>query len=250
MVEYSEDIKACLITGAPIYVGNVPIYSVSFRKITETPMSVYFNVLGMLAIDRDDIKERFGGNQKIKTVVDVFHVMQITSPELFAQYNKVFTLIFGEPIKEFIRDAAMFESGFLIDGDNIADIVTVIRMRNGLYSENGDDSFTENPANENVRILLERRKKMRKKVASMKKNDDADMQYSDLFSIYASISGLSLQQIAEYDLYQLSNQLRRYQMHEQFDIQLQSMMHGAKIEEGEFKNYMRKMDDGSSDDES
>ena len=249
MVEYSEDIKACLMTGTPIFVDKVPIYSVSFRKISESPMSVYFHVLGILTMSRSDIESRFNENDKIKSPIDVLHIMRVTSPDIFAQYNRVLALIFGEPIKEFIKDSAIFSSGFVIDGDNITDVATVIRMRNGMYSENGDDEFTENPADERVRMLLERRKKLRKKVASLKKYDTSGINYTDFLSIYASISGLSLQQVAEYDLYQLSNQLRRYQMHEQFDIQLQSMMHGAKIEEGDFKNYMRKMDSGSSDDE-
>ena len=54
MVEYSEDIKACLMTGAPIYVGKVPIYSVSFRKISESPMSVYFHVLGIMMMKQEN----------------------------------------------------------------------------------------------------------------------------------------------------------------------------------------------------
>lgn len=248
MVDYSEDIKACLITGVPIYVGKVPIYSVSFKKIASAPMSMYFNTIGLLTLRESEIAERFGNNN-IKTAIDVLHVIQITNKELFEKYNHVMALIFGEPIKEFIQDAAVFSSGFLIDGDNLSDIVTVIRMRNGMYSENGNDDFLENPANEQVRMLLERRRKMRKKVASLKKTDASDIDYTDYLSIYASISGLSIYQVAEYDLYQLSNQLRRFQMHEQFDIQIQSMMHGAKIEDSDFKNYMRKMDSGSSDDE-
>ena len=249
MVEYSEDIKACLMTGAPIYVEKVPIYSVSFRKISESPMSVYFHVLGILMMEQDDIAERFNGNLMIQSPIDVLHIMKITSPEIFDKYNHVLSLIFGEPITEFIQDSAVFQSGFIIDKDNIADIVAVIRMRNGMYSENGDDTYSENPANEHVRMLMERRKKLRKKVASLKKNDDSGINYTDFVSIYASVSGMPLQQVAEYDLYQLSNQLRRYQMHEQFDIQIQSMMHGAKIEESDFKNYIRKMDSDSSDDD-
>ena len=250
MVEYSEDIKACLISGVPIYVGKVPVYSVPFAKISASPMSVYFNVLGLLMISPSEFNDRFGDKGEMKSVIDLLHVLQIASPDTFDKYNQVLSLIFGEPISEFINDSAVFTSGFVIDPDNIVDVVTVIRMRNGMYSENGDDEYTENPANDNVRRLLERRRQMRKKVASMKKGDGSDINYTDFVSIYASISGLSLQQVAAYDLYQLSNQLRRYQMHEQFDIQLQSMMHGAKIEEGDFKNYMRKMDSGSSDDDS
>lgn len=243
MVEYSDNIKACLITGAPIYVGNVPIYSVSFRQISESPMSLYFSVIGILSLSQSEIKRRFGEKQNVENSIDVLRIMYITNKQLFNQYNNVLSYIFGEPIKEFTEDgAAVFESGFTISKDNLFDIVTVIRMRNGMYSENGDDEFSENPANDNVKQLLERRKILRQKVASLKKQEDSDIGYTDYFSIYASISGLSLQQVSEYDLYQISNQLKRYQMHEQFDIQLQSMMHGAKIEDDEFKNYMRQID--------
>lgn len=246
MVEYSEDIKACLITGSPIFVGDIPVYSVPFYKISECPMSVFFNVLGLFILSPSDIKDQFQ-NEAITTVIDILQIMQITAPEIFKQYNKVLALFFGEPIKEIIQGSAVFSSGFIIDQDNIADVVTVLRMRNGMYSENGEDDYSENPANDNVKRLLERRKMMRKKVASLKKNDDSALGYTDLFSIFASISGLSLQQLAQYDLYQLSNQLRRYQMHEQFDIQLQSIMHGAKIEDDDFKNYMRRIDTKSDD---
>ena len=243
MVEYSDDIKACLITGAPIYIDSVPIYSVSFRKISETPMSLYFSTLGLLTLSQSEIENRFGKDQWIHTPIDVLHIMQLTNRELFEQYNIALSHIFGEPIQRFSNDgSAVFNSGFTISNDNALDIITVIRMRNGMYSETGDDDFSENPANDNVKRLLERRKKMRQKVASLKKRDESDIGYTDFFSIFASISGISLQQVAEYDLYQISNQLRRYQMHEQFDIQLQSMMHGAKIEDNDFKNYMRRID--------
>ena len=248
MVEYTDDIKACLITGAPIYIESVPVYSVSFKKISESPMSLYFNTLGLLTLQPSEIKERFNDDQRINTPIDILHIMQVTNPDVFKKYNAILALIFGEPIKEFTNDgAAVFNSGFTVSKDNIFDVVTVIRMRNGMYSENGDDEFSENPANDNVRRLLERRKKLRKKVASLKKRDDSDIGYTDFYSIFASISGLSLQQVVEYDLYQISNQLRRYQMHEKFDIQLQSMMHGAKIEDDEFKNYMRRIDTKSDE---
>ena len=30
----------------------------------------------------------FGDNENVKTVIDILHIMQITSPDVFAEYNK------------------------------------------------------------------------------------------------------------------------------------------------------------------
>ena len=90
MVEYSEDIKACLIAGTTIYVGNVPIHSVSFKKISEAPMSLYFNVLGILTMPPSEIERRFDNDEMVKNAIDILHVMHATNKELFSQYNTVF----------------------------------------------------------------------------------------------------------------------------------------------------------------
>lgn len=250
MLQYSEDIKCRLLSGVPIRISGVSVCRVTIDKIADIGFNSYFNTLGLLMMTPEDIQAKFIDMPSIKNVFDVMAVIKYADEAIFNEHNKVFSLVFGEPISMIDKDGAHLEnSKCIINQDNITDIIAAIRMRNGLYSEDGSDEFSENPSNENVRHLLERRRKMRNKVASMKKNKDSGLGYSDILSIYSSIVGKSPSDVArKYDLYQLSNQLQRYQMHEQFEIQIQSMMHGAKIEDEDFKHYMRQMGNDSSDD--
>ena len=82
---------------------------------------------------------------------------------------------------------------------------------------------------------------LREKVAKQKRKENG-VSIADLVSVLAERTGLSLNQVMQYDLYQLNNQMKRVQMYDTYSTNIQALMNGAKSEDIDFKYFIRPTD--------
>lgn len=241
----SEDMQLRLLSDDPICVGNVPIRSVSYKAIAKIGYSKYYHVLSILTMSESDIRGQFQDPRISNPIGVVWAACQI-DPSFAELFGLVCEMVFGcrpEPVKDSSR---ILFGEFELNENNISEVVQIIKLRNGMRGAN--DECGDNPADEATRQLIERRNALRKKVAARKHSDENSVSFTDIISIYASLAGIPLQEVLNYDVYQLIDQFKRKQMYEQYRTQIESMVHGAKLEDKDFKHYIRKISDKSEDD--
>jgi hypothetical protein len=119
---------------------------------------------------------------------------------------------------------------------------SIIKKRNCL--ENIDEEI-DNPANEMAKILLEKRKKAREKLAKAKaQQNDEDgepLTIVDLISIYAEAEHMKLEDVFQYDIYQFNNQFNRMKIFKNYDVNIQALLAGANSEEIDLQHWLGKI---------
>jgi hypothetical protein len=135
---------------------------------------------------------------------------------------------------------------FEINEDNFQNVVDVIKIRNGI--KNRSDEESGNPANELTKQLIEKRNKMRKKIAAEKNNSEGITLW-ELIDIYVSISKKTYEEVMQYDVFQFDTQFVRTRMYDEYQVDIQAAVHGAKSEDSKLKHWLRKIDNKENSDD-
>lgn len=236
----TKDIGMQLCSKDPIFVDGVPIYPVSLREIAKIGYERYVTELRLLCLMESEVQSIYN--------------IDISSDDLFpfliaiVMDNKVVMRSMIALLKKithsqvvFLPDKKCFSGGFFeITERNFSNIQKVIRLRNGLqYIDDGED---ENPDNEAARRVLQRRKEERLKRRKAKTPDeDSEITLEDLISILSSGLGMSMDSIMDYDLYQFNDQFNRLKIMDDYQVNIQALLHGAKKEDVNLTHWITKI---------
>ena len=91
--------------------------------------------------------------------------------------------------------------------------------------------------------LLAKRKMLREKIHKSKKNMGEDsISMADLISIFAEAESMSLQDVYDrYDMYQFNNQFNRLKIMDDFHVNIQALLAGAKSEDVKLQHWLSKI---------
>ena len=234
-----NDLNLQLLSKDPIFAAGIPVYPVSLRNIAKIGYQNYSRILGYLCITKEKINELFDGQYDVDVITFLLSVAQ--SEELKNDLISVFKLVCGE-IPEFdVESKCIRINESIINDETIRSFQDIVRARNGLNEL--DDEEDENPANERARQLLELRRKLRKKVRDRKPKSESDgLSMADLVSILAAGLHLTVFDVMEYDLYQFNDQFHRLKIFDDYQVSIQSLLHGAKKEDVNLKHWLTKIE--------
>ena len=238
------DLKLC--SRDPIFVGNVPIYPISIRRIAEIGYSKFNTEVRLLCLNESDVAVMTGHD------ISEIGIFTYLLANAMSDQSMMDLLVFW--LSEITRNRVMFSErkmcfvsrAFEINRDNFNEIQMVIRCRNGLR---GVDEEAENPANEAARRVLKRRKEERMKRHKAKLNEigQPEITLSDLVSILASGLKMTMQDVMEYDLYQFNDQFNRLKIIDNYDVSIQALLHGAKKEDVNLVHWITKIKQNDDD---
>ena len=144
----------------------------------------------------------------------VKEVLQI----LFPKYSFIFTpmsLIFQEG-----------EEQIIIDGDNFEALQKAIRevccLNNGPM-----DQTAFNPANEAAREIARKLMRGRERVAAQKNNSGSSI-FVQYLSILSIATGLSINELKEYTIFQFYDTIERYSLWLNWDLDIKTRLAGGK----------------------
>ena len=144
----------------------------------------------------------------------------------------LFTLIFKEKT-EFSEEKLCFNVGqYELSKDNFDEIVNIICKRNGA-SKNEKD--LGNPSNEKARKILERRNLARSK---LRKSGENGFDLADLISFLSVYFDTSI--LLNLDIYQITDRFMRIIKKENYDISVNSLIHGANKSDLDLKHWSEK----------
>lgn len=121
----------------------------------------------------------------------------------------------------------------IIDKNNFDTFAQIIWEMFGVASLTGSaNAYDYNPAGDRARALVEKFKKKQEYLAQLRKERGEDTATASIFGRYINILAVGEQkdknQLAQYSVYQLIEEFKRFQLKETFDYTLQAKMAGAK----------------------
>jgi hypothetical protein len=238
-----------LLKGSPIYVDNIAVYPLTIGEITDLGLDKYNLYLNLININKD----KFEIDDEEISNFDT--ICQFCLHNIDIGVEKKFKELYFDALKTFLRNDINFvvddDCTYFIVGDisehciisniNYEQIVEIIKHQNCLIKINEEDEC--NPADEKARQLLERRKKVRELLAKAKnQNDDDPLTLADLVSILiANGNGVTPFNVWDMNFYMFNNQFNRMRMLEEYDINIRSLLAGAKSEDINMKHWMSKI---------
>ncbi|WP_367567014.1 hypothetical protein [Lacrimispora sp.] len=256
------DLEHKLLRGSVLYLDEIPTYRITLGEMADAGFSKLQNVISILCMDDDKANELLtGAVENPNTFMLIMLNMlqehaQIKKTQVEPDHvsNSLFILI-PAFLNLFFRKKVVFHQdyGFIIGDDNDKKYVLnhlnydnfreILKQRNCLVDLDDVDEC-ENPSGEMAKKLLEKRKKLREKVKKAKSigGDDDSLTMTDLISIFAQAEHMSLQEVYEsYDIYQFNNQFNRLKIMDDFHVNIQALIAGAKSEDVKLQHWLSKI---------
>ena len=253
-----EDLEHKLLSGGVIYIDNCPTYKVTLKDMADYGFGQMQNIIALMATD-DVSASKLLSN--IDDVVSTFFVLMVgivrELKEVPNQAGKQEGVLYNSTLaflSLFFRRKVCFDenAGFVVkdDSDNILFVLNESnynQFRNVLKHRNCfaglDDIDDENPANEMAAKLLEKRRMLKEKLRKTQGAQDEDgISMADLISIFAEAEKMPLQDVyCNYDVYQFNDQFNRLKIMDDYRVNIQALMAGAKSEDVKLQHWISKI---------
>lgn len=253
-----EDLEHKLLCGSEIYIDDCPTYKVTLEDMTNQGFTQMQNIIALMSSD-DEYASKFLDN--IGEAVSTYCVLAIGIIQELKQkandngqpklvlYNSAITFL-----SLFFRNSVYFDinSGFVVKNkaddiifvlneDNYDKFRKILKYRNCLVDLG--DTVDENPANEMAAKLLAKKKMLNEKIRKSKKaHGEEGLSMTDLISIFAEAEHMPLQDVyRNYDIYQFNNQFNRLKIMDDFHVNIQALLAGAKAEDVKLQHWLSKI---------
>ena len=256
------DLEHKLLKGSVLYLGDIPTYKITLGEMADNGFSTMQSVISTLTMDDTKTSELFNSYienpstfiflyysilQEYKYIEEGLIKEKDTNNLLCLTIPKFLSLFFKRPVK--FNEKYGFIIGedqddvYILNDKNYDEFRTILKERNCLIDLDGI-SEEENPANEMTRKLLEKQKMLREKVkkAKQSQHDDDGLTMADLISIFAEAEHMPLQYVYDnYDVYQFNNQFNRLKIMDDFHVNIQALLAGAKSEDIKLQHWLSKI---------
>ena len=253
-----EDLEHKLLSGGVIHIDNCPTYKVTLKDMADYGFGVMQEIIALMASD-DATASKLLSN--IDDTVSTYYVLiigMIQELRGVGVQDKKDDLVLYNAILAFLslffkREVCFDESiGFVVkdDSNNILFVLNesnydqfrnILKQRNCLAGL--DDFDDDNPANEMAAKLLEKKRMLKEKLRKTQVSQDEDgISMADLISIFAEAEKMPLQDVYNnYDVYQFNNQFNRLKIMEDYHVNIQALVAGAKPEDVKLQHWISKI---------
>lgn len=178
----------------------------------------------------DEDKSKLENHSNFDVLIAIMNEQNITIQQQKIQLTMVLALLFPLHSIEIKSDCISLEKDneeFRIDRTNFEEFKSIIKHMFCLDGEDSNDDY--NPSGAMAKQIAEKLKKRRQKISQAK---DGDNKRISILEKYVSILTVGEQKdmnsILNYTVYQLFDELKRYQLKLAWDINLQARMAGAQ----------------------
>lgn len=253
-----EDLEHKLLSGSVIYLDGCPTYKVTLQDMADCGFGQMQQTIALMTSD-DASASKLLSN--IDYTLSTFDVLMIGIIQELKQVDngeeKHETTLYNTVLKFlslFFRRDVYFDKNigfvviddcgnalFILNENNYNQFRDILKQRNCL-ADIGDFQ-DENPANEMAAKLLEKKRMLKEKLrkSQMSQNEDG-ISMADLISIFAEAEKMPLQDVyRNYDVYQFNNQFNRLKIMDDYHVNIQALMAGAKSEDVKLQHWISKI---------
>lgn len=238
--------------GVPILLDDIcAIYPATLREIIEEGYDNFQRYLGIITANKPDVKSAEDSEFKdlMTQLTDFQYVIMMTAIDkevhetlkaafrFFTHSEVVFSL---EPAQIIIGP---MEEKHILSEDKFYELQQIIRRMYFIEVE-GEEiviSADDSPAVRELKMQMRaNREKVRKAKAKKAAREKSDLKFSDLIgSITINNCGLNMNNIWDITYYAFHDQLKRMGWRDQFNINNQAALAGAKLKKSQLKHWMR-----------
>ena len=230
----------------PFPAAQLTIYQPSIVEIGLIGEPKFFVAINSLTKDYKSMNLEDNSNLDSLTNFDILMSIMREKTEnskfIFLSVLELLNLIFPQYNISFTPSSFIFQSKekveneppqtLIIDKNNFDDFSNIIYDMFGLAALIGENETDYNPQGDRARALVEKFKKKHELLAELRKQRGEDTELSSVFGRYMNILAIGenkdKNKLAQYSVYQLIEEFKRFQLKETFDYTFQARMAGAK----------------------
>jgi len=217
----------------PILVDGVPIYPVTIRQIRQMGYAQYKTNLAILCITEDDVQRLVEGASGANAPFYFLLSMLAYHEDQCNDIVQAFRMVCREDITWDVSTMEIRTDNGVLNVENFGTFQDAVRERNQ-YDLKAVD---ENPADEFTRQLMQKSREMEEKRAKMRGGEDG-VTLSDLISICAAKLQTHPDTIGDFDMYQLNDMLGRFKIFDDYETNINALLHGAKKEDIDLTHWI------------
>ena len=238
--------------GTPVLLDDIcAIYPSTVGEIVDLGYSVFEQYLSLIVSTKPsefkDVDDEF--KKMLEQLTDFEYILFIANADLeFNQKFKEAFLFFTHERISFSIDPAQIivgplEEKHILTEEKFYDLQKIIRRMFFLEQEEEDIIINkdDDPKTREIKLKLKKsREAVRKAKAKQAANEKSDLKFSDLIgSITINHCNLSIENIWNITYYAFHDQLKRMGWRDQFNINNQAAMAGAKLKKSQLKHWIR-----------
>lgn len=257
MIKRDENLR--LLAGLPIHVNGVgDIYTKTLKEIAEIGESKYNQFLSILTVDIKDLDVDEESKQKLEEdnintfIILLSQCKNDQSGEFKEMVENALSFFIGQEVvlilnagvfyvgdKERLQTIENLDNECLLTNDNYEEFKRILLSQNCIKEK----KEKYKPANKKAKRIAEKLKQSKEVINEQKSKSGEKLDLYDLVSAFSAYSN-SVNIIDVWDLtfYQFNDQFQRTQLIEDYEISIQSLLHGADKNKVEIKHFIRKMD--------
>ena len=238
--------------GSPVFLDDIcAIYPAKMGEIVDEGYSNFQKYLSVLIAEKPVINKNDDGELKdlMEQLTDFQYLLMMTAvdPEINQTVKDAFRFFTHENIVFSLDPAQIIigpiEEKHLLTEEKFYDLQRILK-RMYFIEQEGEEIIISKDDPPAVRRLKEQmrrnREKVRKAKAKQAAQEGADLKFSDLIgSITIDNCGLNMENIWNITYYAFHDQLKRMGWRDQFNINNQAALAGAKLKKNQLKHWMR-----------
>ena len=238
--------------GSPVFLDDIcAIYPAKIGEIVDEGYSNFQKYLSVLIAEKPVINKSDDGELKdlMEQLTDFQYLLMMTAvdPEINQTVKDAFRFFTHENIVFSLDPAQIIigpiEEKHLLTEEKFYDFQRILK-RMYFIEQEGEEIIISKDDPPAVRRLKEQmrrnREKVRKAKAKQAAQEGSDLKFSDLIgSITIDNCGLNMENIWNITYYAFHDQLKRMGWRDQFNINNQAALAGAKLKKNQLKHWMR-----------
>lgn len=256
------DLEHKLLRGSSLFIDSVPTYKITLGQMADYGFTKMQSIISLLCMDDDKINDLLNCPVEnpsvfLFIVVNMLREYEMIESKQINPDDIENTLCVSVPsfLMLLFKKDVLFDQScgfivgskgkeeFILNSSNYDKLRTILKERNCLLDSDTIGQF-DNPNSDMAKKLLEKRKKLREKIKKSKieNGNDDGLTMADLISIFAEAENMPLQNVYDnYDIYQFNNQFNRLKIMDDFHVNIQALLAGAKKDEVKLQHWLSKI---------
>lgn len=225
-----------LFSGSPIIYKTLTFRQPKLSEIGKIGEKTFYECISYFLINKNKLSNKISDLKQLEKISNIKFIILLIlqDPEILKKMNYIFSITTGrtmiiDSIDESINLKLVDntkEDCFIIEEEDWSEIISIIKQIFCITEEVKYNTKKSRMA----QIIEERLKAAREKIDTQKSKGNK-LVLDEYCSILSVGSGIPVTYIMDnYTLYLLMYQLRRFSKYEQYHIQINAMVHGAKID--------------------
>ena len=238
--------------GSPVFLEDIcAIYPAKMGEIVDLGYSKFQQYLSVVLVEKPTNSQMQDETLKelITSLTDFQYLLMLTALDIEANQllKDAFQFFTHENITISLEPAQIIigplEENHLLTEEKFYDFQRIIK-RMYFIEQDGEEIIINSDDPPHVRRLKEKmrenRNKVRKAKAKQAEREKSDLKFSDLIgSLTIDNCGLNMENVWNITYYAFHDQLRRMGWRDQFNINNQAALAGAKLKKNQLKHWMR-----------